>query len=54
MNRVYKAIHALCLWYLAADNQSKQSRWLYCRARGIISHDRHLRGDYDGKTVILK
>ena len=48
------ALWSLDLWYAAAENQRKQNRWLLFRTKGLISHDRHLRGDYDGSTTILK
>ena len=54
MNNVKLALHSLGLWYAAADNQNKQSNWLLMRTKGIISHDRHLRGDYNGVTTNLK
>ena len=48
------ALHSLGLWYDAADDQKNQNKWLLMRTKGIISHDRHLRGDYNGVTTTLK
>lgn len=48
------ALHSLNLWYDAADDQKKQNKWLVMRTKGIISHDRHLRGVYKTISSTLK